>query len=183
MGKGCGILSDMTENQEHSIVHLPRDIRCFGCSRYFSAYSAMLVHLESANCVTTPEEMDYFAQKCYHSANYVTPGCEHYLHAQARYETRPEGAFNEETQRFECAECFKPFRSNFGMRSHLNSPVHDSRAYQCPGCGVRTTCLSGLVQHVESESCHETIIRGSGSIGKMLSFLQAVLAKRATGAT
>lgn len=139
----------------------------------------MLIHLESANCVTTPEEMDHFAQKCYQSAKYVTPGCEHYLRAQMRHETRAEGIFNEETHRFECEECFKPFQSDTGMRRHLNSPVHDSAAYQCPGCGVRSTCLSGLVQHVESESCHETILRGSGSIGKMLHFLSVVLAKRA----
>ena len=139
----------------------------------------MLIHLESANCVTTPEEMDHYAQKCYQSGKYVTPGCEHYLRTQARYETRAEGFFNLQTQRFECLECYKPFQSGTSMRLHVNSPVHDSLAYQCPGCGMNSSTLSGLVQHVESASCHETINQGSGSIGKMLHFLQVVLADKA----
>lgn len=138
----------------------------------------MLIHLESGNCITSPEEMDHYAQKCYQSAKYVTPGCEHYLRARMRPEQRAHGAFNPERGNYRCEECSKAFWSNAGMMRHIQSPVHDHQAYRCPGCGVTATALSGLLQHVESESCHETIHHGSGSLGKMLHFLHVVLDKK-----
>lgn len=85
----------------------------------------MLIYLESNKCVTTTEEMDHFAQKCYQSGNYVTPGREHYLQAQMRYEHQQKGTYNNQTQRFECIGCSKPFPTKFQLSCHIVSPVHD----------------------------------------------------------
>lgn len=135
----------------------------------------MLIHLESRNCVTTPEELDFLAQRCYQSKKYVMPGCEHQLKSRTRLKNRSKGFFNGITRRYECENCYKEFDSELRMKQHIASPIHDSNSYRCPGCGVAFVTLSGLVQHVESASCHETIQRGSGSIGKMLHYLQVAL--------
>ena len=103
------------------------------------------------------------------------PGCEHQLKSRTRLKNRSKGFFNGITRRYECENCYKEFESEMGMKQHIASPIHDSNSYRCPGCGVAFVTLSGLVQHVESASCHETIQRGSGSIGKMLHYLQVAL--------
>lgn len=119
--------------------------------------------------------MDFLAQKCFQSRKYVLPGCEHQLKTRTRSKNRPNGYFNGYTGRYECEECYNDFHYECGMKQHVSSPVHDPISYRCPGCGITSKTLSGLVQHVESASCHETLHRGSGSIGKMLHFLQVVL--------
>jgi hypothetical protein len=40
-----------------------------------------------------------------------------------------------------------------GLNQHLSSGAHDQDNYHCPKCRRKYRLLSGLVQHVESESC------------------------------
>lgn len=56
---------------------------------------------------------------------------------------------------YECALCARGFNTLSALNQHLNSPAHEQRLYRCPGrgCGREFIVLSGLVQHVESESC------------------------------
>lgn len=56
---------------------------------------------------------------------------------------------------FECYLCSRDFGSLRGLNNHLRSPAHDQELYRCPktSCGRNYKLLSGLVQHVESESC------------------------------
>lgn len=55
---------------------------------------------------------------------------------------------------YECYLCRKEFNGLHGLNNHLKSPVHEQAIYRCPGrgCGREYKVLSGLVQHVESES-------------------------------
>jgi uncharacterized C2H2 Zn-finger protein len=46
--------------------------------------------------------------------------------------------------------------------------------YQCPSCGSYFSKMSGLFQHVESDSCDETLGRGR-PLYKFLRFLQSRL--------
>jgi len=41
------------------------------------------------------------------------------------------------------------------LNQHLKSPAHERDLYHCPknSCGRQYKLLSGLIQHVESETC------------------------------
>ncbi len=56
---------------------------------------------------------------------------------------------------YACYLCNKQFASLQSLNNHLKSPVHEQSIYRCPGpgCGRNYKLLSGLIQHVESESC------------------------------
>ncbi|MCJ1283662.1 hypothetical protein MMC26_002993 [Xylographa opegraphella] len=54
---------------------------------------------------------------------------------------------------YECYFCSKQFGSLQGLNQHLSSPAHEQKIYHCPKCMIKFKLFSGLVQHVESESC------------------------------
>lgn len=54
---------------------------------------------------------------------------------------------------YKCYFCPREFRTLPDLNKHLKSPAHEQKIYKCPKCAVRFTLFSGLVQHVESESC------------------------------
>lgn len=139
----------------------------------FATHSAMLIHLESNNCSTTMEDLDFFAQKCFQSKKYVVKGLRDFLRERRRSEERAGGRYMEYMRNWVCnnRDCQGVFDTEARMRQHVNSPVHDCCPYKCPGCDVRFSVISGLLQHVESNACDEGIYQGSGIIGKLLHFL------------
>lgn len=56
---------------------------------------------------------------------------------------------------YKCYLCPREFNSLRGLNQHISSPAHEQNIYRCPGrgCGRNYKLLSGLIQHVESESC------------------------------
>ncbi|PVH73861.1 hypothetical protein DL98DRAFT_395894, partial [Cadophora sp. DSE1049] len=58
-------------------------------------------------------------------------------------------------QAYACYLCTRQFATLRSLNSHISSPVHEQHIYRCPGrgCGRNFKLLSGLIQHVESESC------------------------------
>jgi hypothetical protein len=56
---------------------------------------------------------------------------------------------------YQCYLCPNVFTTLHGLNSHIKSPVHEQPMYRCPkaGCAKPFRMLSGLVQHVESETC------------------------------
>ena len=54
---------------------------------------------------------------------------------------------------YECYFCPRVFRQLPDLNRHLQSPVHERSIYHCPHCATKFKLISGLVQHVESESC------------------------------
>lgn len=56
---------------------------------------------------------------------------------------------------FECYLCSREFTTLQSLNSHIKRPVHEKNLYRCPkrSCGREYKLLSGLVQHLESESC------------------------------
>jgi hypothetical protein len=56
---------------------------------------------------------------------------------------------------YQCYLCAKTFQTLQGLNSHIKSPAHEQSFYRCTkaSCSKNSKLLSGLVQHVESESC------------------------------
>ena len=133
----------------------------------------MLIHLESNNCSTTMEDLDQYAEMCFQSKKYVAENLRGFLRERCRSQERAGGKYRVYMGDWVCndQDCQRVFDTEAGMQQHVNSPVHDCCPYKCPGCGVRFSVLSGLLQHVESNACNEGVHQGSGSIGKLLHFL------------
>ena len=49
--------------------------------------------------------------------------------------------------------CGKGFSRLQSLNQHLASPAHQQNLYHCPRCQRQFVALSGLVNHLESESC------------------------------
>ena len=161
---------------QHLLTHLPRDIDCWGCSRKFSKYAPLLVHLETGVCVTTRLQLDQFAIQCEFSSDYVRPGCEQYLRRGDRQRHCARPIFLSHPKRFGCSKCDKVFDQHGGMMGHIQSSCHHPLVYQCAGCDSQYADLSGLLQHVESSACAEGVSYGTGSIAKLLHHLWEILA-------
>ena len=62
---------------------------------------------------------------------------------------------------YECYLCHNTYRSLAALNQHLGSPRHMEKLYICPlsTCRIKFVTLSGLCQHIESESCGVTKFR------------------------
>ena len=134
----------------------------------------MLIHLESNNCSTTMEDLDWYAERCYQSKKYVVNDLRPFLRDGSRSEERAGGRYRPYMGNWVCndLDCQRVFDTEARMEQHVNSPVHDCCPYKCPDCDARFSVLSGLFQHVESNACDEGIDEGSGSMRKLLRFLE-----------
>lgn len=56
---------------------------------------------------------------------------------------------------YECYLCEREFSALRSLNAHLNSPRHQERIYRCPKaeCRKQFSSLSGIIQHVESQTC------------------------------
>ncbi|KAI9881287.1 MAG: hypothetical protein M1830_005573 [Pleopsidium flavum] len=155
------------------------ELYCFGCDRSVESFSAMLVHLESGNCDcgTTRDELNRLALRCPFSSRYVVRGREEHLRQGQTYRRARPSHYNSRTHYYECPWCNFSGKSLYNLDMHLLSPVHDVKAFICPDADCRQLFvnLSGLVAHVESYRCEEGIWVGSGSIIKMLDYLDGRL--------
>lgn len=153
------------------------DINCFGCGQAVESFSAMLVHLESGNCGcrTTRDGLNRLALGCYTSSRFVVQGREEILRQGQSYRRGRQSDFNRRTQYWECPWCNFSGTSFRGLDMHLLSPVHDLKAFICPGqeCRQQFVNLSGLVVHVESGRCAEELWEGDQAIGQLLSYLES----------
>ena len=147
---------------------MPKDIECWGCDQLFSRYSTLLAHLEAQKCVVTRLQLDKLSVACPASKDFVVPGQENYLRYGRRNKYKAKAIFRGSD--FYCSRCEeRQFTTAAGLISHVDSSYHDPHAYRCPNCLVEFADLSGLLTHVESQSCDEKV--STGSIGKLLKYL------------
>ncbi|KAF9805514.1 hypothetical protein IEO21_09012 [Rhodonia placenta] len=148
-----------------SSFHKERTVPCpgQGCTKLFLSGAGLVNHLESGACPsrTTRHHVNKLAVR-YDETNIVTNA--------SRLLTGPDGhmqpklpvvsiatslSFN--GTQFECFLCHRAFKTLGRLNEHLASPAHDDEIYKCPalwdGCGAEFRTLSGLCQHVESETC------------------------------
>ena len=129
-------------------------IACPWCKNTYTTASGLTIHLESGSCSSglNRQRIKGIVQQLDRN-NVITrpmitmPG---YDNVQTIATAR---SFN--GSGYECYLCRREFSTLNGLNNHLRSPVHEQNFYRCPGrgCGREYKVLSGLVQHVESESC------------------------------
>ncbi|KAH9941425.1 hypothetical protein B0H21DRAFT_697029 [Amylocystis lapponica] len=149
------------DSHTRSSKHQPRAFPCCGpgCEKSFVSVSARTAHWESGACVSglTRERLNRLAIK-YDRNNVITNPSRLIGGRQGTVVTdmwATERTWN--GYAYECILCFRTFPELSRLNAHLHSPAHEDRIYHCPegrnGCGAQFTTLSGLCQHVESESC------------------------------
>ena len=162
----CKILYQNHNNLRHhqrSQVHAGRNIHCpmKRCARSFVSRAGLVAHLESGACKSgmTRKMIDDIVHRLdtqgiiTDPARMLTNGGSKKKKEVTTWAT--ERAWNGSA--YECFLCSRTFRSLDALNQHLGSPAHAQKKYHCPrewkGCGTEFKTLSGICQHVESESC------------------------------
>jgi hypothetical protein len=138
----------------HSRTHVGSPMQCPFCKKSFTTASGVTIHLESGTCSSGLDrhKINTMVQRM-DRGNIITrpmitmPG---YDNVQSIATERAWNGYS-----YECYLCNRGFGSLQGLNNHLKSPVHEQEFYHCPkkSCGRTYKLLSGLIQHVESESC------------------------------
>ncbi|KAF5878845.1 putative zinc finger protein [Botrytis fragariae] len=137
----------------HSRIHQGASMKCPFCPTQYPTASALIIHLESGRCPSGSNRQKINAEiRRLDRDHVITTRLIEYPSSSS---TNIATSRSWNGSQFECALCYRGFNTLQGLNSHLKSPVHQQKMYKCPGarCGKEFIALSGLVQHVESESC------------------------------
>lgn len=113
----------------------------------------MTIHLESGTCPSGITRQIVNNEIRARDTNHLITGrLLTYPDSNGRADTwATDAAWN--GRNFECYFCPREFQNLRNLNQHLQSPVHEQKIYHCPHCATKFKLFSGLVQHVESESC------------------------------
>ena len=174
-----GVMPALENNLERP--PLVSEITCFGCTKTFRAYRYILQHLELNQCSSqiTSKQLDQWALENSGSGNYVIEGREEFLDIKPGVYVSLDDDFNPQTSHWHChhARCRFTAVLRRSLDQHLVSDKHRPNPYMCPNplCREPFMTLSRLIAHVESTDCEEGVWNGTGSIGKLLSYICAKL--------
>ncbi|KAM3065464.1 hypothetical protein ACMFMG_011648 [Clarireedia jacksonii] len=137
---------------QHSRAHVGSSLKCPFCTSTHATASGVVIHLESGSCSSGVNRQKINAEIRRLDQNHVITN---------RLLTYPSSTTSTATNRswngyaFECYLCSRQTATLGALNKHLNSPAHEQNLYHCPkaACGKQFKLLSGLIQHVESESC------------------------------
>ncbi|QSZ31031.1 hypothetical protein DSL72_000592 [Monilinia vaccinii-corymbosi] len=142
------------KQHQRSKIHMGSSMKCPFCPTKYPTASALIIHLESGTCRSGIDRARINAEIRRLDRNHViTTRQIEYPTFSASTNIASERSWN--GYYYECTLCNAEFVTLMRLNAHLRSPVHDQKMYRCPGprCGKDFRLLSGLVQHVESESC------------------------------
>jgi hypothetical protein len=135
----------------HSKTHSSMD--CPFCKGRFATASAVIIHLESGRCSSgwDRQKINEAIRKL--DRNNIITNANRMITYETTETIATDRAWN--GYNYECYFCTREFNTLRALNQHLKSPAHEQNMYRCPksGCGKNYKLLSGLVQHVESESC------------------------------
>jgi hypothetical protein len=101
------------------MVHLDISIECYGCSRMFTTYSGMIIHLESGSCDSgiTNVDLNQSAAMCYQ--------WRHCIHKEYCDEMLEERDLSRDyiytIYPFKCPTCGSDFSKLSGLFQHIDS--------------------------------------------------------------
>ncbi|KAN0100149.1 hypothetical protein V8E55_000133 [Tylopilus felleus] len=126
-----------------------------GCTQSFVSKSAMILHLEAGSCPSGANRrmIDRWV-RVNDRDNVVTVPRRLLTYGDDDIEcVATQRSWNGSA--YECVLCHSGFRTLDDLNRHLASPRHKEKTYRCPltTCLAKFSTLSGLCQHVESESC------------------------------
>ena len=142
-------------NDQHfkSKAHTGKNVKCPWCSNMFTNLTGVCLHLESGACPSgfKRAKINQYCREV--DPNHVFTNKQIGWHnedsAQTQYAT--DAAWDGKCWR--CYFCPRGFSTLTALNQHLASPVHRQKIYHCPRCRREYVALSGLVNHLESESC------------------------------
>lgn len=141
----------------NSRIHRGQNIECPFCHTSFVTASGVSHHLESGACPKAQhfnrETILRMARRCDPNGLITTRQIEWHDEGNVQY-AATKSAFNGES--WECYLCHRQFRLKRALNQHLNSPVHQQKAYHCPNrqaCSKEFVSLGALFGHLESETC------------------------------
>ncbi|EIW87169.1 hypothetical protein CONPUDRAFT_96469 [Coniophora puteana RWD-64-598 SS2] len=139
----------------NSKTHRTADVPCpfNGCGQAFVSKSALVSHLENGGCRSGVNRrmVDNYVRQLDRdniiTTRLLTDGdsTTTFIATNRSWNGRA----------YQCYFCHAPFRTLVDLNKHLASPRHQARSYRCPmsSCGAHFNTLSGLCQHIESETC------------------------------
>jgi hypothetical protein len=129
-------------------------IKCPFCKNAYTTASGVTVHLESGTCTSGLNRAKINGIVRQLDRNNVITRPMLTMPGYDRVEMiATDRAWN--GRGYQCYLCAKEFSSLNGLNNHIKSPVHEQPMYRCPkeSCRKPFKILSGLVAHVESETC------------------------------
>jgi hypothetical protein len=136
-----------------SALHLGRRIQCDFCRADFTSVSGLANHLERGSCPKAPEFNCATLLLAIREPD--TNGAiavKHIGWSQERYHAT-QLAYN--GSGWQCYICPVAFDTVALLNAHLSSSIHKQEIYLCtnPKCDRQFPSLSGLLGHLEAESC------------------------------
>ncbi|KAL8748974.1 MAG: hypothetical protein Q9184_006997 [Pyrenodesmia sp. 2 TL-2023] len=146
-----------------SSVHTGKNVKCPWCSNKFTNLTGVCLHLESGACPSgiNRQKIDQYCRDV--DPNHVFTNKQIGWYQDDSNPTTVATSAAWDGSRFRCYLCPSGFSSLRALNQHLGSPVHRQKIYHCPRCRREYTALSGLVNHLESESCGPFRFGGSPS--------------------
>ena len=136
-----------------SRVPAGNNVKCPWCPRKFVNLAGICVHLESGSCESCVDTqmVNQYCMEVDRSHIFTTKRIELHCNYDSKTPIATNAAWDGDCSR--CYLCSRGFGRLSSLNTHLKSPVHQEKIYHCPRCHGEFILLSGLVAHLESETC------------------------------
>ena len=137
--------------------HVGKHVKCVWCSKLFTNNAGLCLHLESGTCASSSidrQRINRWVQRMDKRRRLIKKA--RGLHADRQDCPEIATSTSWDGDWYRCRLCGKGFSSLRVLNRHLASPFHEQKIYHCPRereCQRIYTTLSGLVNHLEAESC------------------------------
>ncbi|KXS95965.1 hypothetical protein AC578_8109 [Pseudocercospora eumusae] len=113
---------DLNALEHHKITHLDPSVHCYGCTRMFTTYHGMIIHLEAGNCVSGIDicRVNRLAAWCFQWKKYISKDFyPQLLNEDTAYREDPAN------HPFRCPTCESTFPLVSSLFMHVHSPSCD----------------------------------------------------------
>ncbi|KAF2645145.1 zinc finger protein [Massarina eburnea CBS 473.64] len=146
------------KQHKNSATHRGTNLTCPFCQKGFTTATGVTLHLETGSCPRARDmNHDTILSEIRRRdpSHLITKKLLTYPDTTTGSTTATPASYNRESKKYECYLCHRGFVSLQALNQHVNSPAHRMNVYHCPGkrCGKEFRTLSGLFNHLESETC------------------------------
>jgi hypothetical protein len=129
-------------NVQHELTHRKPMYACLACTRDFTTYGGMIIHLESGACPSQIQASDlaYTTAICFQGAKF-------FIYKQDQ----------------------EDIKQGVDLLQVLREQGGSTLIFCCPTCNSQFPKLSSMFMHVESPACSQQL--GEGAVGKLQTWL------------